>query len=92
MQPKSINQTGPQTFTVVWKDAVVMEYRLADVQKSCPCAHCRKVGAKVQEEVNVRSIETVGRYGLRFTFVTGCDRGVYTYSLLRRIGRQLKSS
>lgn len=92
MQPQKLEQTGKQTFIIIWKDGMVMEYDLPTIQNICPCARCRQERKRARKDVLVRSIETIGRYGLRFTFTTGCDRGVYTYILLRRIGRQLHAS
>lgn len=91
MQPRAIEQTGEQLFVITWRDGLKMEYDLPSIQKVCPCARCREGKRDVQNDVQIRSIESVGRYALRFAFLGGCDRGVYTYSLLRRIGRLLKT-
>ncbi len=87
MQPQQLEQTGAQTFTITWRDGLVMEYDLVTLQRECPCAQCRKTRRDIPKDVMISSIETKGRYGLVFSFTSGCTKGVYTYSMLRRLGR-----
>ena len=86
MQPKKLKQTGIHTFSIVWEDGVEMSYLLSRLQKMCPCSSCAKE-KRVDDSVVVSRITSVGRYGLKLHFTSGCTRGVYTYTLLRRVGQ-----
>jgi DUF971 family protein len=87
---KNIAQKDPYTFSILWTDGKVQDFRLSTVQKNCTCARCReeKTGAfisKVDEEVQATLIKNVGRYALRIDFTSGCSSGIYTFSLLRNL-------
>jgi len=90
-----IAQKDTCTFTIEWGDGRTYDYKLADLQKNCPCMRCRdeKTGrilvasASVDPEVRAVRIYNLGRYALRVEFTKGCSRGVYTFSMLRELGR-----
>jgi DUF971 family protein len=80
-----IKQTDNFTFTITWNDGFTHAYRLSDLQKKCPCAGCqeRSQSRTVKEDVKTVRIMSVGSYGLRFEFTSGCKTGIYSYDLLR---------
>lgn len=90
-----IYQKDAYVFTIEWSDGRTYDYRLADLQKHCPCARCRdeKTGrslvpsSSIDPEVKAVRIYNVGRYALRIEFIKGCSRGVYTFTMLRDWGK-----
>ena len=90
---RKIFQKDQYRFTIEWTDGKIIDYRLSDLQRQCPCAKCRdeKTGrylvdpAVIDENVEAVKIESVGRYGLRIDFTSGCSRGIYSFLFLRRL-------
>lgn len=88
---RQIWQVDNYTFSIEWSDGAVMQYRLSDLQKKCPCAACvdessgkRLMGEKfVKEDVRAVRIVSLGRYALRIQFTDGCSNGIYGFDLLR---------
>jgi DUF971 family protein len=86
-------QKDNYTFSIKWKDGKIQDFRLSDVQKICPCANCvdeltgkRLSGSeKVSEEVKATMIQSVGRYGIRIHFTSGCSTGIYPLNHLYRM-------
>lgn len=95
---EKIVQKDKHTFTVEWSDGLVIDFRLCDLQRRCPCAGCtdemtRKplVDAKtVSDDLRASSIETVGRYALRIQFSAGCSKGIYSFDFLRQMAEESK--
>jgi len=88
---KHIRQKDNYTFTIIWNDGVVKDYRLNELQLRCPCASCvdevtgkRLVDAsQVIENVKAKRLTSVGKYALRVDFTSGCSHGIYTFDMLR---------
>ena len=81
---------------VGWKDGSVSRYALEELRRTCPCANCKEARQKAASHsinllqgeaptatAEVRSVERVGRYGLRITWADGHDYGIYTFESLR---------
>lgn len=92
LQIKEIKQKDNHHFTIEWTDGKIVDYRLSDLQKLCPCANCvdestgeRKVNSElVDEQVRAVKIASVGRYAVRIDFTSGCSTGIYSFEDLRR--------
>lgn len=90
---KKIQQKDNHSFTIEWSDGQINEYRLSVLQRNCPCANCidEAIGkSRIDVESldgNVRAhrIVSVGRYGLRIYFTSGCSTGIFSFELLRQI-------
>lgn len=90
---RQIWQKDNYIFSVQWNDGVVQDFRLCDLQRNCPCAHCqdemtgkRLVDPKtVSHDVKAIVIRSVGRYGLRIQFTSGCSTGIYSFDRLRKM-------
>lgn len=91
---RSISQKDNHTFTIEWSDNKVCDYRLSDLQKQCPCAHCvdESTGKRmldpstVKPDVRAVRVANVGRYALRIQFTSGCSTGIYSFDMLRSFG------
>ena len=84
---REIYQKDNTTFSIHWDDDLVQDFRLSDLQKKCPCAHCQKSdGTKnISDQLKAVAIRSVGHYGLRIQFTSGCSSGIYTFESLRQI-------
>jgi DUF971 family protein len=88
---RKIFQKDRYRFTIEWTDGKIIDYRLSDLQRHCSCAKCRdeKTGrylvdpAAIDENVEAVQIESIGRYGLRIDFTSGCSKGIYSFVYLR---------
>lgn len=88
---RSIWQKDNHRFSIEWSDGVVQEFRLCDLQRNCPCAHCadestgkRLLDPKtVPDDVRAIAIRSVGRYGIRIQFTSGCSMGIFSFDRLR---------
>ncbi len=90
---KKICQVDNHHFSIEWTDGCISKYRLSTLQQQCPCAGCseaRKQGAlSVDEDVTAVRISSVGRYALRVQFRRGCSAGIFDFSLLRYLNKEL---
>lgn len=92
---RKIEQADNESFRIEWSDGVCDLFRLDELQRLCPCAQCfdpatgrRSTGEPVAERpLSATTIESVGRYALRVRFTSGCSKGIFSFSLLREIGR-----
>lgn len=91
---KTIQQRDNCSFSILWNDEKTSVFRLADLQRACPCAGCvdeitgrrRILAEDVPEALEAISIESVGRYALKIHFRSGCSRGIYHFNYLRQLG------
>ena len=88
-------QKNNHIFSIQWNDGLVQDFRLCDLQRNCPCAHCADeiTGQRlldprtVSDDVRAVVIRSVGRYGLRIQFTSGCSTGIYSFDRLRKMAK-----
>lgn len=88
---RKIWQKDNHVFSIEWNDGAIQDFRLSDLQRKCPCARCvdETTGkqlldpATVPDDVRAIAIRSVGRYGLRIHFASGCSMGIYCFDQLR---------
>ena len=67
-----------------------------DIRLACPCAKCGPRQENEQRIIEFREevmrlrldkpkAELVGRYGLRFSWPSGCSSGIFSFPLLRSV-------
>lgn len=84
-------QKDNYTFSIQWNDGCIQDFRLCDLQRNCPCAHCTDevTGQRlvdpgtISQDVKAVVIRSIGRYGLRIQFSSGCSMGIYSFDKLR---------
>ncbi|MGZ3633044.1 MAG: DUF971 domain-containing protein [Parachlamydiaceae bacterium] len=94
-----IKQVDAHRFQIIWNDGREAVYRLNDLQRKCPCAGCvdeatgerRVLENEVQADVRAKTLQSVGRYGLKIQFTSGCSSGVYDYTMLYEMSNFLES-
>jgi DUF971 family protein len=91
-----LNATG-DALDVSWGDGHTSSYPLRLLRAECPCAQCKQdredartnpfhvLGAANPAAADLRDIEAVGNYGLRFTWRDGHQAGIFTFEYLREI-------
>lgn len=91
---KKIWQVDNHHFSIEWTDSRISKYRLSTLQQHCPCAGCveaRNQGTlAVDDDVTAVRVSSVGRYALRIQFRRGCSAGIFDYSLLRSLDKELE--
>lgn len=88
-----IYQKNNCIFTIEWIDGKIEDYRLCDLQRNCNCARCvdelsgRRIvdASSISDDLTAKRVYSVGRYALKVDFTTGCSRGIYPYSMLRKL-------
>ena len=88
---RRIWQKDNYTFSIQWNDESIQDFRLSDLQKNCPCARCtdentgkRVVDPKtISDDVRAIVVRSIGRYGLRIQFSSGCSLGIFSFDKLR---------
>lgn len=79
-----------------WADEGIWRVKLPDVRKACPCALCKDLRAKQDDQLQmitaeqIPSIELsdvipVGNYAIQIRWTDGHDTGIYTYSYLKQL-------
>lgn len=91
MTIQKIEQVDNYHFLIQWADGSTQTFRLSDLQRNCPCAQCMdEMTGKplldpttVPDEVKALSIRSVGRYGLKIEFSSGCSMGIFSFDRLK---------
>ncbi len=81
---KEIHQNHRHGFTIEWTDGKLFSYVFKELQRCCNCAACSENRPHVKEDVEGIRIENVGNYALKITFSSGCSKGIYPISVLRK--------
>lgn len=92
---RSIWQHDNDSFVIRWNDGIETLYRLADLQRQCPCAGCvdettgirKPSSTSIRSEVRAKRVYSVGNYAIKIEFTEGCSHGIYDYTLLRSKAR-----
>ncbi|NBU62492.1 MAG: DUF971 domain-containing protein [Chlamydiae bacterium] len=80
-----MRQIGATTIELTYSDGVIKKLHLETVQKNCGCTRCKGGQAVAHPGVSVSKVSTVGRFGLKFYFLKGCQQGIYGHKQLRDI-------
>lgn len=90
---KNIEQLDRHTLGIEWIDGHKSRWRLAHLRRNCPCASCidEWSGAPilkaedVDDNIQAKRIDSVGRYALTIHFTDGHSTGIYSFPLLRKL-------
>ena len=83
--PIEIQQLSRYCFQIRWSDSSCDEYLLSDLQKNCPCLSCQSAPKIVEPLVMAEEIKTIGKYGLKIIFTSGCNQGIFSFSDLKNL-------
>ena len=98
--PTKIELAGDDRLRIDWSDGERREYRFGELRERCPCATCREKRAKPAEllpvlsaaearPIKVLEMKPVGNYAYSIAFSDGHDTGIFTFELLRELGREV---
>jgi len=93
--PRDVHLHDREVPQIVWSDGVVMNFEHRALRLACPCAACRDEmsGVRLLDEtavpadIKVAAVRLVGQYGLNLVFSDGHSSGIYTFELLRQLGK-----
>lgn len=94
---KEIFQLDEDQFAIKWSDDKEQKFNAFELRKNCPCASCvdemtgiRKTQS-FAEKIYPKTIKSVGRYAVQIEFDDNHDTGIYSFSLLRKLGSKLEA-
>ena len=94
LEPLQIIEESDSELTINWSDDSETKYTAAALRRACPCAQCVNewTGEKmltdesIPDSIHFKHISIVGRYALNFHYSDGHETGIYTFTMLRRLG------
>ena len=89
-------ERGKENCVMRFADGQAFRVDYLDIRLACPCAKCSPRQENEQRIIEFREevmrlrldkpkAELVGRYGLRFSWPSGCSSGIFSFSLLREV-------
>ena len=99
--PEKLALEKSSRLVVEWSDGQRREYGVAELRDACPCATCREkraqppaaasllpvLSAAEARPLALLGMTPVGRYAYALQFSDGHDTGIYTFELLRNLGK-----
>lgn len=80
---------GARVMEITWADGHKSSLPHEILRGYCPCAHCQGHGGSLAfvagGDLEIREIEQVGNYALKFTWGDQHDSGIYTFRYLRSL-------
>ncbi|MEZ4302656.1 MAG: DUF971 domain-containing protein [Polyangiaceae bacterium] len=80
---------GARVMEITWADGHTSSLSHEILRGYCPCAHCQGHGGTLHfipgGDLDVRDIEQVGNYALKFVWGDRHDSGIYTFRYLRSL-------
>ena len=83
-----------ESVTIRWTDGASTTIGGDLLRSSCPCAECREHETKTRSIIqignrsSIANAQLIGGYAIRFTFGDGHADGLYSYGILRQLGRK----
>ena len=101
MRASSCPCETPARWRIAWSDSEVREYTLGELRDRCPCATCREkrtappppptalpvLAASEAQPLHLTAMRPVGNYAYSIHFSDGHNTGIYTFELLRELGK-----
>ncbi len=98
VHPTEIARLDDGQLLIAWSDGQRLVYTARQLRDSCPCATCRE--KRNQEKpllpvlseaetlpLGISGMKPVGHYAYSVEFSDGHDTGIFTFDLLRELGR-----
>ena len=93
---KSCDLIG-SSLAVIWSDGLENFIDLSFLRKNCPCAICQGESdvfgkpdfrfSEVAKNNEISSLDLVGSYGLKIVWKDLHQSGIYSFALLRKLGK-----
>ena len=102
--PTGLRIVGDRELLIEWSDGMKRQYLFRELRDRCPCATCREKRAQAPEQrsllpvitdaqaqpLKVLGMKPVGNYAYSIQFSDGHDTGIYSFELLRQLGREIQ--
>lgn len=103
IHPTHLERLSDAELLIEWSDGHRRRYPIAQLREECPCASCRErraggshtppgelpvLSLDEAAPLRVTSMKPVGNYAYSIDFSDGHDSGIYTFELLRSLGRE----
>jgi len=96
--PTELKIIEPDRLQIIWSDGETRHYGFQELRENCPCATCLKTrrgeataggdgDGPEKDAERVVAMKPVGNYAYSITYGDGHDTGIYTFELLRELGR-----
>jgi DUF971 family protein len=99
--PTKLQRQDNSKLLIEFSDGARREYTYRELRDACPCATCREKRAAPPAAPSllpilspaearplvIESMRPVGNYAYNIVFSDGHDTGIYTFELLRQLGR-----
>lgn len=99
--PSKLERLGEDQLLIEWSDGAKRRYAVRELRDGCPCATCREKRKAPREAANpfvilkpeetlplaVTGMTPVGSYAYSIAFSDGHDTGIFSFDLLRELGR-----
>lgn len=101
-RPVKLSLCGENELLIEWSDGGKRSYRTTELREHCPCASCREkrsqppppatmlpiLSTAEARPLKLLDMSPVGHYAYSIKFSDGHDTGIYTFDLLRTLGRE----
>ena len=102
--PTELTLAGEAELLAAWNDGQRRQYTFAELREACPCASCREqrragppppltqltvLRPEETQPVKIVAMRPIGNYAYTIAFSDGHDTGIYTFDLLRSLGREV---
>ncbi|HEV3342398.1 MAG TPA: DUF971 domain-containing protein [Pirellulales bacterium] len=101
-RPTNLALSGEDRLLIEWSDGQRRSYGFHELRDHCPCATCREkrsqppapatsltiLSAAEVRPLKLVDMSPVGNYAYTIKFTDGHDTGIYTFALLRELGRE----
>jgi DUF971 family protein len=85
--PVEIERGNGTEVTITWSDGRIDHVSALTLRRACPCAACQGAAAALPG-TTVGRVRAVGGYAIALAFLPdGHSTGIYTFELLRALGR-----
>ncbi|QDU11383.1 DUF971 domain-containing protein [Gimesia aquarii] len=89
---------------IEWNDGLRRRYEFSQLRNACPCAACRHSKSEEPadpmklpllspseiEPIKITQMVPTGNYAYRITFSDGHNTGLFTFELLRELGKTVE--
>ena len=102
--PTALSRTSDGRLQITWSDGQARVYTVKELRDACPCATCREKRNAASSEaaplftilkpeearpLTIAGMQPVGNYAYTVAFSDGHDTGIFTFELLRELGREV---
>ena len=101
-RPTNLALSGESELLIEWSDGQRRSYGFRELRDHCPCATCREkrsqpappstmlpvLSPAEARPLKLLDMSPVGNYAYTIKFSDGHDTGIYTFALLRELGRE----